>query len=120
MGQQERASQIARQAQQQARERARTNPHGIGAAYLWRPITDLDASGWRGTVMISDGEAVVESEVFALSKSPYATPDPEQLAIVVELLVAGQKHPLKRAVADLTEASGIPIDSPDDLLLVFA
>jgi hypothetical protein len=103
-----------------ARERARANPHGFGVAYVWQPISDPSAVGWRGTVVISDGETTVESPVYADGQSPYATPDPDELAVTVELLVVMQHTTLREAIANLSvNGRGIPIDRPDDLILVF-
>ena len=97
-------------AAERSRERAASNPSGVGAAYIGPAAHDLDAWIWRGVVAVSDGHIVAETLVVAKSVSRHARVDAVALARSVERIVAERAG--VESLSELTQGGpGIVLDT---------
>jgi hypothetical protein len=97
-----------------ARERARTNAHGIGAAYAGRE-EDAPDEGWARVVVVSDGERDARVTVRCAHVVAYEDPNHAALVELVERRMA------RRRAAALAMAMAIPpiVLGVKDLVQIF-
>ena len=65
---------------------------------------------------MSDGQDVIECVVTTRQQSPFATPNPDRLAALVEHLLSHHGGPLRAALDALASSgTGIDLDTPHGL-----